>query len=440
MIASAVMQRALRVVSSRPRWFTAFVIYLLSTVAYFAFARPGVTATHTPYNHYALMAAGWLQGHLDLGGNPPAYAGNNDFALWHGRWYVVFPPFPAVLLLPWVWLRGSAEQVADGLLSLGLAGLAPAGMFLLLRRIRDLGYCRLGALGCAGLSLLYGFGTVYFFTAVQGTVWFTAHVVASVLTVFYLLVALGAARPGLAGVLLGCALLTRAPLGFAAIFFVFESLRTSRVQGRSWPNWNLAASKMLRFALPMLACVVLYGWYNDARFGSPTEFGYRFLTVAWRVRIAKWGLFDYHYLARNLGVLLTSLPYRTLGEVSPCWQVNLHGLALWVTTPAYLWLLWPRTKTALHAATYAALIAVALPTLFYQNTGWAQFGQRFSNDYAPLLFLLLAIGGFRFGYLFRAAAVWAVAINAWGAWTFGRPEYRSYYWLDPSQRVIYQPD
>ena len=30
--------------------------------------------------------------------------------------------------------------------------------------------------------------------------------------------------------------------------------------------------------------------------------------------------------------------------------------------------------------------------LFYQNTGWRQFGYRFSNDYAPLLFVLLAIG------------------------------------------------
>src|SRR4029078_1172959 len=48
---------------------------------------------------------------------------------------------------------------------------------------------------------------------------------------------------------------------------------------------------------------------NAARFGDPFEVGYRYLRVAWHARIEKWGLFSYHYLARNLGVLVTSLPW-----------------------------------------------------------------------------------------------------------------------------------
>ena len=42
-------------------------------------------------------------------------------------------------------------------------------------------------------------------------------------------------------------------------------------------------------------------------------------------------------------------------------------------------------------------LAVALPTLFYQNTGWVQFGPRFSLDYLPLLFVLVALSGRRRG-------------------------------------------
>jgi len=59
------------------------------------------------------------------------------------------------------------------------------------------------------LTALFAFGTVYFFVAVQGTVWFAAHVVSSALLVSYALFSLDAARPVLAGATLGLAFLTR---------------------------------------------------------------------------------------------------------------------------------------------------------------------------------------------------------------------------------------
>ena len=36
--------------------------------------------------------------------------------------------------------------------------------------------------------------------------------------------------------------------------------------------------------------------------------------------------------------------------------------------------------------------AFAVPGFFYQNSGWYQFGFRFSLDYTPHLILLLSIG------------------------------------------------
>src|SRR5690606_6117093 len=159
---------------------------------------------------------------------------------------------------------------------------------------------------------------------------------------------------------------------------------------------------------------------NALRFQDPTEFGYRYLAVRWSERIQTWGLFHYHYLAKNLGVLLTSLPWLTPpGHPAP-FQVNGHGLALWVTTPVYLWLLWPRVRSAVWLPLWVSVACVALPTLFYQNTGWAQFGYRFSNDYAVLLFALLASGGYRLGSLFRVACALSIAINAFGALSFNR--------------------
>ena len=60
-------------------------------------------------------------------------------------------------------------------------------------------------------------------------------------------------------------------------------------------------------------------------------------------------------------------------------------------------------------------------TLLYQNSGWLQFGYRFSNDYAVFLFAMLAIGGSRFGKLFYALrAAGASRVNTFGALTFDR--------------------
>jgi hypothetical protein len=55
------------------------------------------------------------------------------------------------------------------------------------------------------------------------------------------------------------------------------------------------------FALPLAAVLGLDFWHNAARFGDPFETGYRYLSIVWAKPHREVGLFDYHYLARNLG-------------------------------------------------------------------------------------------------------------------------------------------
>ncbi len=464
----------------RRRWLGALLLYAVSTLVFFVFAKPERLTLHTPYNHFALLAESWLQGRLDLGGPPPAYAGMNDFAQFGDRWYIPFPPFPAVLMLPWVWLAGSAAGVRDGQVFLWLAGVAPAALFLALEKLSRLSLSARSTLENLALAALFAFGSVYFFTAEQGTVWFAAHVVGAGLFALFLLFAIDAERPFLAGLVLGLAFLTRTPLIFAAVLFGLEALRVcsrpepgpppalaspegelsvaqeplrseaarSESTGKRVAAWWAALDKRrllvlcAQFSAPLLICVGIAMWHNYARFGSVSEVGYRFLKVRWAARMERWGLFNYHYLARNLGMLLTGLPYVSKGGLVP-FQINLHGLALWFTTPIYLWLLAPAKLVSadarqLRRGLWIAVGCVAIWTLLYQNTGWQQFGQRFSNDYAPLLFVLLAINGQRFGWLFRAACVWAIVVNGFGAWTFDKPQYRGYYVFNPSE--YYQPD
>jgi hypothetical protein len=265
-----------------------------------------------------------------------------------------------------------------------------------------------------------------------------------VLTAAYLLFAFGAERPLLAGLCLALGFATRTPLLLAAPLFVLEAVRETGVAApRGAPllaryDVRRLAKLLASFSLPLAAVLALSLWYNAARFDSALEPGYRYLSVAWASRIAKWGLFDYHYLAKNLGVMLTSLPWLPADD-GPL-QVNAHGLALWVTTPMYLWLLVARRWTPLSRELLLCVALVALPTLFYQNTGWVQFGYRFSNDYAPLLFVLLALVGPPLRGSFMVASAFAVVVNFFGALTFGRPEHARFYVIEPTQKVLYQPD
>jgi hypothetical protein len=183
---------------------------------------------------------------------------------------------------------------------------------------------------------------------------------------------------------------------------------------------------------------------NHARYHtwSPFDPGHEYLTVAWRARMMKWGVLSYHYLSKNLGVMLTILPWLRPKDVAvgAPFQINEHGLALWFTTPLYLWLFRPRRRGFLYNVVLASAAFPLLMDLLYQNTGWRQFGYRFSNDYAVLLFVLLALGERMMGWSFRFAAIWSVGWNLFGAITFDRAAYDRFYYRDASQTVLYQPD
>src|SRR5579872_223630 len=120
---------------SRPRrLLVAAAAYVVATVVFATFAGPARLTEHTPYNHYALLAEAWLHGRQDLAHGPPGYAGNNDFAVYAGKTYISFPPFPAVLMLPFVALAGGADRFFDGQFIVLLAGVAPSVLFLVLEK------------------------------------------------------------------------------------------------------------------------------------------------------------------------------------------------------------------------------------------------------------------------------------------------------------------
>jgi hypothetical protein len=372
------------------------ILFSASLVVY-AISSGSMLAHQSLAPHFVYQADAFLHGQLALRVQPPNL---NDWVLQDGRWYVSFPPFPAVLMMPFVAIFGLSFN--DVVFTLVFAALNVALLYRLLRRVQDRPEWE-----HAALALIFGFGTLAWSCGIRGEVWFTAETVGVTLTLLYLHASLDAKHPLLAGLAIGCAAITRTPLAFAAIFFIFEALREKR------------RSALVPYFAAILAVAIPMAIANYVRFGSFGEFGHSHL-YANRVnpQIQQYGLFHYAFLERNLHAAFTRLPEILFHPLRI--GFNGEGMSLFVTTPLFLYLLWPKERPRLHRALWLAVAVVAVPGFFYQNSGWYQFGFRFSLDYTPVLILLLALGGHRFTRLFWTAALAGVAVNTWGAAVFNR--------------------
>lgn len=455
----------------------ALAVWVVSTVV-FAATTGQRLLRHSTDTHFVYQAECFLKGRLDLGGPPPhandwaevetlqlasgrtlrgqflranplkfrTLSGRteeipaSDIASRSKKYYVSFPPFPALLLLPFVAVFH--HQTNDTLFSVVLAGLCPALLYFLLRRLPNI----VGDLDPASersdgwLVAFFGFGTVFFFSAVQGQVWYTAHMVASVLCLLYLL-CLWPLRPFACGFLCGALFLTRPQMASVGLLFLLEvgrhALKTILAQPDKTP-WRLVARRalppLLWFALPAVVLAGAGMAFNLLRFERPLEFGHTYLQTLQADNIQRFGLMNYQFLPRNLAAALTLLP--KLLPTYPYVQISHHGLALWFTSPALLFLLWPKRplfsrdvqqiinerERLLRRALLLCIVPISLASLLYQNTGYVQFGYRFSLDSLPLLMVLLRLGSpdLSSSLLFRFAVVFGIVVNSFGAVTFNR--------------------
>lgn len=343
----------------------------------------------------------------------------------HKRYFISFPPFPAVAILPFVALWH--YHFNDVIFTLLLAALNAVLLLLLLRKLRDFGYIERSDQQLWVLVGLFVFGTVAFFSSIRGEVWFTALVMGVTLHLAYLYFAFDLRHPLLAGVFLSLGFATRTPLLFASSFFFLLVLLQKDAFDRA--GWWKRVKQVVWFSVPCLVVGGLLMAYNLARFESPFEFGHRYLQDGTRQSIVDHGMFSAWFLSRNLAALFTNLPQFT--SEFPYVKITGHGLALFAVTPVFFYLLWPkkspatpenpgRYRLSVHAILWIAVAFTALPGLLYQNSGWFQFAYRFAMDYLPMLMVLLAMDRRRWNWLFYALVGLSVAMNLFGAITFNR--------------------
>ncbi len=376
-------------VASAPPWLVACCVAAITFAVYRA-----TGPAHTPHDQYVRLAAAWLQGRWDLPESPPWL----EVARYQGRSYVIQPPFPAVLAVPYVLLAGPAASQAA--MSHVLGAVNAGVVFLIARRLSSHLPVQLW------LVALFSFGTVYWYAASVGSVWYLAHVVGVLMLNLAVLETLGRRRPFLTGLAVGAAYWARLPTILSLPFFLVAVADHGKVR----------RSQAARLLAGVAVFVAMNAAYNWVRFGTPLDVAYLHRPGVLQEPWFQSGLLHPSYIPRHLRVLFVELP-RFVDRwpyLVPSWT----GLAIWITTPAVvLTLVVPPGRE--RGACWAAVVPVALANMMHGTWGFAQFGYRFALDYFPFLFLLVAVAvreGMRPWHRVLVAA--SVAVNLWGVlWT-----------------------
>ena len=360
----------------------------------------------TPFDYFVRLADAFLDGRLYLL-EAPSWL--NELVPGETGWYVVYPPVPAIMLIPFVLVFGT--DFPQNLGSCLYAGITVALVWLLMGRFALSSAARLL------LTVVFGFGTVFWYVAEVGSAWYLGHVCAVMFSTAAVLLAIDRRWPLAVGFLLGLAAISRLPVALACVGVLLLVLRVG------WPvRLPSGAERMdwlrrtVAFGAGMAIPVGLYFAYNLARWGSLMDQGYtRIPGVLEDPIYVKHGIFAIEYIPRHIhAIFLRGWNYV---DDPPFFQPSWWGLGLFLTTPLFLWLVRARIGDWRVLGSIVATALVAIPVITHGNVGVAQFGYRFSLDAQVFLFVILATvferGMSRLAWL---AGLASIAICAYAIW------------------------
>jgi hypothetical protein len=360
------------------------------TLAFLAIMVLGILRETAGTNSYALLADGWLNGRFDTD-----RCFDTDCALFQGRTYIIFPPLPAAIILPFVALFG-----VDFHFFMPLSVLVFALSGWLWWRIAD--HQALAREAAPLLVLLVLFATPLFFVAVRGDrVWFLAQNLGFLFSTAALYFAIVRPRALLVGLFIGMAFLCRQMtilyLPFLYVLLLDRDTPLLRID-------MAAVRRALSLAVFPVVALAIYFAYNYARFGSPLETGYAYIfpiefsdgspATFLENRVRDLGIFSDRYFLFNLIYMFIAGPHvefsgRYMTELS---GFDVNGASLFLVTPVLLLALLANWDRAFWFGVGTVVLILGL-TLFYHSNGFTQYAaQRYALDWLPILLVFLMRG------------------------------------------------
>lgn len=400
-------------------WWRALAVMVAVFLAYGGTALLVGRTASPQVAYFDHLAKAFLEGRLYLVDLPA----DSDLTLHNDRWYVPFPPLAAILMLPWVALFGVAGTNTV-LFSIICGAVNVAVLARILDGLARRGWIELGVGDRCWLLLLFALGCVHWQVAMEGSVWFLSHTCTLTFIGLAVWAAIATRSPWLTGLALAVALWGRPNVIFTwPLLLGIAIQRRQDAAGRTDRQWVTAWA--WRSLVPLAISIAGLAAYNYARFHNPFDFGYARQNVSAAVRgdLAR-GQFHPYHIPRNLHTLLMGPPRWYEPESLPGVRLPIpddHGMSVLLTTPALFFLVraWRRRELFVRSA-WLATGLLLIPILLYYNTGWRQFGYRFSLDFMiPVMVLLAVAARHRVTWPMRSLILLGVLVNAWGViWWF----------------------
>lgn len=328
------------------------------------------------YNSYTLQACSWLEGRLDLGQDYPWL----ELAIYEGKYFVSFPPFPSYVLLPFAVIFGTATP--DHFIAITVTVI---GTIYAVKLVREV------AKGDAHIEfwvLMLYFASGYLFVGMNGYVWFIAQSMGFTLSIMSLYYALRG-RGGWSLAFWACAVGCRPMLALYGILLCFILWKGWKKDHAKETLWDLIRQKWY-WAIGAGSIALSYMILNFARFGSIVEFGHNYLPEFTRTTT---GQFNIVYLKENLKNYLR-LPLVS-DNGGPLQFYSADGMAFWLIGPIFLTIMaaWIYAMVKKRKGNFALLLL--LPVLAgihliiiccHKTLGGWQFGNRYLVDMLPWLF------------------------------------------------------
>ena len=358
------------------------------------------------YNSYALQADSWRQGRLDLGQDYPYL----ELAVYNGKYYVSFPPFPSYILFPLTFIFGS--NTPDALLMWFISLLSAGYLYRLALQFR------LSEPLSALTTLTVILGSNATFNMLNPGAWFFAQnlcFLLAVMTIYYA----GNGKGGWALFFWACSVGCRPMQIFflpvvLLILYIGEKKKSPELSGK-----KIVINKIY-WGIPAGCVALTYMVLNYLRFGSIIEFGHNYLPEFIR---AEHGQFSVKYMSENLKSLLHFFQFDESGKividhfgnlsfmlVSPCVIFAILTLLACILKKEYRIVIF-------QLGIIACAIAYLAVTIMHKTMGGWHFGNRYANDILPWIYLATVLGLSRVEKLGKyqiPIAVFGLCLNAIG--------------------------
>lgn len=344
------------------------LVFLVTFLVYWALGPHA-----TPYDYQLSQANNILHGHLDMSEQytrnlrvlervlydedvgfclpindpraPDSYADNPGVPVTANcKNYMQHSLGPALLLLPVAFFFGvdlsqSSSQVQP-FISAVIGGLTALLAFAIIYHFTQRRRTEIA------LTILAVFGTTFWYSAADGSVWHFATTTA----VFFLFAAIYATvvrrNPLLAGAMIGAAFMCRPTAIMGGVFTLVAFADQWYVNDPDVPLWRrFHLPPLVRLAVGVAPFIALAGTLNFLRFHSFFESGYSYSEEFHQLSLApywRYGIADLRYIPDHVLVFFERMPH--FADQGPYVWPSWWGLATWVTTPPILYTLFIHLK------------------------------------------------------------------------------------------------